>query len=278
MHNSSPHPLVDGLRRAGSISPYFNLPIRDPQQEDWISGEDLFLGNDQRLRNLVRTYGQAFWGSSNSHVAGSAFIIAYLTRLVWPVIGQWVREGQVPDVTLGNIVFHQQGEGIDATAMAHPTFATVVGSSHTGHPDGTTIADSDALYSQLKQWLVVDNLDLVVTSLHRAAGASVKISWNAAAYACAQAFHHLFPVSESRETLATHAGKIFDDSSSPLHGQLTMEVVSHRGQSGFFARRRGCCLAWRAPRANGYCANCILTPKEHQDRGFREMIESRSRY
>ena len=105
MHNSSPHPLVDGLRRAGSISPYFNLPIRDPQQEDWISGEDLFLGNDQRLRNLVRTYGQAFWGSSNSHVAGSAFIIAYLTRLVWPVIGQWVREGQVPDVTLGNIVF-----------------------------------------------------------------------------------------------------------------------------------------------------------------------------
>ncbi len=119
------HPLIDGMRRAGAIDRYFNLPVRDPQQDGWISGEELFLGNDQRLRHLVRTYGQAFWGTTNAHVAGSAFIIAYLTRLVWPVIGQWVREQQVPDVTLGNIVFHQVGDRIDATAMARPTFATV---------------------------------------------------------------------------------------------------------------------------------------------------------
>lgn len=273
--NSSTHPLIAGLRRAGSISPYFDLPVRDPHQEGWISGEDLFLSNDRRLRNLVRTYGQAFWGTANPHVAGSAFIIAYLTRLVWPVIGQWVREGQVPDVTLGNIVFHRAGDGIDATAMARPNFATVAGNSHAGHPDGIIIADADALYSQLKQWLLVANLELVIAALHRAAGASVKISWNAAAYACAQAFHHLFPVAESPETLNTHAGKIFADSSSPLHGQLTMEVVTHQGRSGLFARRRGCCLAWRTDRANGYCANCILTPREEQDQDFRAMIESR---
>ena len=266
------HPLIDGMRRAGAIDRYFDLPIRDPQQDGWISGEDLFLGDDQRLRHLVQTYGQAFWGSTNTHVAGSAFIIAYLTRLVWPVIGQWVQEQQVPDVTLGNIVFHQIGNRIDATALARPTYATVANGPNAGHRDETIVADPEALYSQLKEWLLAANLELVVESLRRAAGASVKISWNAAATACAQAFHHLYPVSETPETLLTHARLLFDDSSSPLHGQLTVEAVTHRGRSGLFARRRGCCLAWRTQRANGYCSNCILTPREQQDREFLEML------
>ena len=266
------HPLIQGMRRAGTIDPYFDLPIRDPQQGGWISGEDLFLGNDQRLRDLVRTYGQAFWGTTNTHAAGSAFIIAYLTRLVWPVIGQWVREQQIPDVTLGNIVFHQLGNRIDATAMARPTFATVAHGSVGGHKDRTIVANPEALYSQLKQWLLVANLELVVESLQRAAGASVKISWNAAATACAQAFHHLYPVSETPDTLVTYARKLFNDSSSPLHGQLTLEAITHQGRSGLFARRRGCCLAWRTERAKGYCSNCILTPRERQDREFQEML------
>ncbi len=268
------HPLIDGMRRVGTIDRYFDLPIRDPQQDGWISGEDLFLGNDHRLRYLVRTYGQAFWGSTNAHVAGSAFIIAYLTRLVWPVIGQWVREQQVPDVTLGNIAFHQSGDRIDATAMARPTFATVADGPNAGHEDRTTVTDPEALYSQLKQWLLVANLNLVVESLRRAAGASVKISWNAAATACAQAFHHLYPVSETPEILETHARKLFGDPSSPLHGQLTVEAVTHQGRSGLFARLRGCCLAWRTNRANGYCSNCILTPREQQDREFQEMLRA----
>jgi len=263
------------MRRAASINLYFDLPIRDPQRKGWISGEDLFLGNDQRLRYLVRTYGQALWGTSNAHVAGSAFIIAYLTRLVWPVIGQWILEQQVPNVSLGNIVFHQQGDRIDATAMAHPTFATVADGPNAGHKDGAIVADSEALYYQLKQWLLVANLDLVVESLRRAAGASVKISWNAVATACAQALHHLYPVSETPEILVTYARQLFDDCSSPLHGQLTMEVVNHQGRSGLFARRRGCCLAWRTERANGYCSNCILTPREEQDQEFRNMLECR---
>ena len=271
------HPLIDGMRRAGAIDRYFDLPVRDPQQDSWISGEELFLGNDQRLRHLVQTYGQAFWGTTNAHAAGSAFIIAYLTRLVWPVIGQWVLEQQVPDVSLGNIAFHQIGDGqigdrIDATALARPTFATVAKGSNAGHMDETIVADSEALYSQLKEWLLAANLELVVESLRRAAGASVKISWNAAATACAQAFHHLYPVSETPETLLTHARLLFEDSSSPLHGQLTVEAVTRQGRSGLFARRRGCCLAWRSERANGYCSNCILTPREQQDREFQEML------
>ena len=268
------HPLIKGMRRAGTIDRYFDLPVRDPQQDGWISGEDLFLGNDQRLRDLVQLYGQAFWGTTNAHAAGSAFIIAYLTRLVWPVIGQWVREQQVPDVSLGNIVFHQLGDRIDATALARPTFASVASGPDAGHKDRTIVADPEALYSQLKQWLLVANLDLVVESLRRAAGASVKISWNAAATACAQAFHHLYFVSETPETLFAHARKLFDDSSSPLHGQLTVEAVTHQGRSGLFARRRGCCLAWRTERANGYCSNCILTPREQQGREFQEMLRA----
>ena len=46
------HPLIDGMRRAGAIDPYFDLPIRDSRQDGWISGEDLFLGNDQRCGRL----------------------------------------------------------------------------------------------------------------------------------------------------------------------------------------------------------------------------------
>ena len=38
----------------------------------------MFLGNAQRLHNMALTYGQTFWVSADSHVAGSAFIIAYL--------------------------------------------------------------------------------------------------------------------------------------------------------------------------------------------------------
>ena len=81
---------------------------------------------------------------------------------------------------MGNIVFHQLGNRIDATAMARPTFATVAHGPIGGHQDRTVVANPEALYSQLKQWLLVANLELVVESLQQAAGASVKISWNAA--------------------------------------------------------------------------------------------------
>ena len=62
--------------------------------------------DDDRLRDLVIGYGRDRWGTDNCHVAGSAFLIAYLTRLIWPVAAQYVLERRVPDVRLANLAFH----------------------------------------------------------------------------------------------------------------------------------------------------------------------------
>ena len=101
------HPLAESMARLGQINPSFNMPIKNPAVDGWISADDLFLTDDVRLRELVTTYGAWHWGSTNRHVVGSAFIIAYLTRLVWPVIGQYVLEGRVPNVSLPNLAFHR---------------------------------------------------------------------------------------------------------------------------------------------------------------------------
>ena len=76
------HPLVSTMHRLAEINQFFNLPVREPEEDGWIEATDLFLGDEQRLRNLVMTYGRKAWGTTNNHVAGSAFIIAYL------IIGQ----------------------------------------------------------------------------------------------------------------------------------------------------------------------------------------------
>ena len=86
------HPLIQGMYRMKDISPYFQLSVNWAEGEGWISAYDLFHNDDNRLINMVRNYGIEHWNSSNPHVAGSAFLIAYLTRLVWPVIGQYVLE------------------------------------------------------------------------------------------------------------------------------------------------------------------------------------------
>ena len=52
-----------------------------------------------------------------------AFINSYLTRLVWPVIGQYSRDRRVPNVSLDNISFHFAERRIDATAVRQPLFA-----------------------------------------------------------------------------------------------------------------------------------------------------------
>ena len=66
-------------------------------------------------------HGENYWGSTNHHVAGSAFIIAYLTRLVWPVIGQYALERRVPNVLLPDdpIVTHSDAVVVkDEAALA----------------------------------------------------------------------------------------------------------------------------------------------------------------
>ena len=269
------HPLAESMARLGRISPYFQMPIRNPAEGDWIGADELFLTDDARLRDLVMAYGEGFWGSTNRHVAGSAFIIAYLTRLIWPVIGQFVLERRVPKVSLGNLVFHcsdgSSGSQIDATALTRPYFALLPNDPGLTHSDAVVVEDDAALYLKLKQWLFDDNLSQVIEALHRAARASIKVSQNAVASACAQAFHRLYPEVENPDAMVQRASDLFDDPTSLVYRQVTMEEFRHQEKCGFFGRRRGCCLAWRTERANGYCSNCILVPRKEQDRLFRRI-------
>jgi len=275
------HPLAESMARLGRISPYFQMPIRDPAEGGgpaeggWIGADELFLTDDARLRDLVTAFGESYWGSTNRHVAGSAFIIAYLTRLVWPVIGLYVQERRVPDVSLSNLVFHRTagsfGNQIDATALTHPYFALLPDDPSATHPNAVVVKDEATLYIRLKQWLFDDNLAKVIEALNRAAQSSIKISQNAVAAACAQAFHRLYPVVEDPDAMVQKASVLFNDQTSLVYRQVTTEVINHQDKCGFFARRRGCCLAWRTERANGYCSNCILVPEEEQDRLFRSI-------
>ena len=137
------HPLVSTMHRLTEINQFFNLPVRELEGDGWIEATELFLGDDQRLRNLVMTYGQKAWGTTNNHVAGSVFIIAYLTRLVWPVIGQYVLQRRVPKVALDNVSFHCNSDGIDATALNHPWFAVLPGDPAADHPDSECVGGTD---------------------------------------------------------------------------------------------------------------------------------------
>ena len=270
------HPLVKGMDRMKEISPYFQLPVNGTNGDGWVSAHDLFHKDDDRLKNMVRNYGVEHWNSSNPHVAGSAFLIAYLTRLVWPVIGQYVLEHRVPDVSLKNLVFHISNESetsyIYGTAMVHPHFAALKDDIDIHHEHAIQIIDYSSLFTVLKGWLFDENLSQVIDSLNRACRASIQISKNAVASACGQAFRHLYPVVDDPGTLVQMAQELFSDESTIVFGQVTMEVINIETRSGLFARRLGCCLAWRTDRLNGYCSNCILVPKNEQDRLF-ELIE-----
>ena len=270
------HPLVQGMYRMKEISPYFQLSVNWTEGEGWINAYDLFHNDDDRLINMVRNYGIEHWNSSNPHVAGSAFLIAYLTRLVWPVIGQYVLERRVPDVSLKNLVFHINNESetsyIDGTAMVHPKFAALKDDIDIHHEHAIRIIDYGSLLTVLKGWLFDENLSQVINSLNRACRASIQISKNAVASACGQAFRHLYPVVDDPDNLVQIATELFGDESTIIFGQVTMEVINIETRSGLFARRLGCCLAWRTDRLNGYCSNCILVPKHEQDQLF-ELID-----
>lgn len=266
------HPLTQSLKEAGSLDAYLNLPVCDPDQAGWCAASDLLIGDDARLNDLVTSYGYASWGTDNKHVAGSAFIIAYLTRVIYPVIGQYVLHRRVPRVTLENLAFHREGDSIDATGLRQPQFAVLPDDPAASHPDSEVSKNEQHLYQKLKEWVFTANLDIVVKTLVRSASASPKVSQNAVAAACAQAFHRLFYLLEDKDSVIRDADIFFQDSSSPIYGQISMEIIEHQGKSGLFGRRAGCCLIWRTRAGNGYCANCILQPKEEQTQRFREMI------
>ncbi len=269
------HPLADSMRRAGALSDLFNLPVQERDQDGWLGAPSLFQDDDQRLRDLVTAHGRDRWGTENCHVAGSAFIISYLTRVTWPLISQYVLERRVPDVRLINLGFHWDGQRFDGTALDRPTFVALSNDPDSSHPDAVVVADAAELYARLKEWLFDSNLEIVIASLRRAARASLKVSWNAVAASCAQAFNKLYEVTEDPELVARDAGAFFGDPSSPVYREVTMEVFAHRGKQGFFSRRAGCCLWWRTERSNDYCSNCILFTREQQDTRFRQILERR---
>lgn len=269
------HPLAESMRRAGALSDLFVLPVRDQDQEHWIEAASLFQGNDQRLRDLVLAHGRDRWGTENRHLAGSSFIVAYLTRLTYPLISQYVLEHRVPNVSLSNLAFHWDGQRIDGTALSRPSFAALPNDPESGHPDAQVVPDDAALYAQLKEWLFDSNFDLLIPSLRRAARASLKVSWNAVASSCAQVFHRLYYLVEEPEKVVRNAEAFFGDPSSPAYRQVSMEVIEHRGTRGYFARRAGCCLWWRGERTKNYCSGCILLSRDQQDAQFRGMLEER---
>ena len=117
------HPLVRSLQEAGELDPYFDMPVSNVDETGWSPATALFGAGDTRLRELVMGYGHARWGATNNHVAASAFIIAYLTRFIYPMVGQYVLRRRVPRVTLENLAFHRTAGRIDATGLRQPRFA-----------------------------------------------------------------------------------------------------------------------------------------------------------
>ena len=267
------HPLVRSLREAGKLDPYFDMPVSDVNETGWSPAIALFQTGDNSLRELVMSYGYARWGTANNHVAASAFIIAYLTRFIYSMVAQYVLRKRVPRVTLENLAFHRTDGRIDATGLRQPQFAVLPDDPAAGHPDAEVMHSETELYQQLNDWAFNCNVEIVIAALRRSVPASVKVSQNAVAAACAQALHRLYNRVEDKSMVLRAAETLFGDPSSLIYGQVSMEVIEHEGKSGFFARRAGCCLVWRTREGSGYCSNCILQPREEQTRQFQEMLE-----
>jgi hypothetical protein len=273
--NSAVHPLIDSMLRARTLSTYFDLPVHDIGEDGWLNAPSLFEGDDERLRDLVMAHGRDRWGTDNPHVAGSAFIIAYLTRIIWPVIAQYVLERRVPKVTLDNLALHRDGERIVATALNHPSFAVLPSDAAASHQDAQVVADKAALYALLKEWLFDSNITPVIAALRRTARASIRVSKNAVGASCAQAFNRLYTAVDDAATIVQEANSFFSDPMSPVYREAILEVFEYQGKRGLFARRAGCCLWWRSERATDYCSNCVLVPRERQNERFRAMLARR---
>ena len=272
---NGPHPLAESMAQVQELGSYFALPHRQPGQAGWSPARDLFQADDQRLDELVMAYGERAWSSTNRHVAGSAFMSAYLSRVVFPVVGQFVQVRRVPDVSLGNLSFHWNGLGVDATGLDRLSFAVLPTDPAADHPDALVAPNAAALYAQLKEWVFQENLEIVIAALRRATRASLKVSQNSVAAAFSQVFNRLYATTGRPGEVVRIADAFFSDLASPIYGQLTMEEFQHQGRRGFFSRRAGCCLWWRSPRSHDYCSNCILLSREEQDQRFQEMLDGR---
>ncbi len=133
------HPLAQSFHEAGKLDAYFNMQVCDPSQSGWGKATDLFAGERTNLKELVMNYWYERWGTTNNHVAASAFIIAYLTRFVYLAIGQYVLHRRVPKVTLENLAFHRSDGRIDATGLRQPLFAVLPDDPFANHPDAEVL-------------------------------------------------------------------------------------------------------------------------------------------
>ena len=266
------HPLIRSLREAGDLDPYLDMPVCDDDETGWSPAIALFQAGDASLRELVMSYGYARWRTTNNHVAASAFIIAYLTRFIFPVVGQYVLRRRVPKVTMENLAFHRTDGLIDATGLNQPRFAVLPNDPAAGHPDAEVVHNETDLYQRFKDWAFESNAEIAISALRRSVPASVKVSQNAVASSCGQALHRLYNHVEDKNRVLSAAESLFGDPSSLTYRQISMEVIEHGGRSGFFARRAGCCLVWRTREDGRYCSNCILQPREEQTRQFKEML------
>ncbi len=267
------HPLVRSLREAGELDPYMDMPVWDDDQTGWSPATALFQVEDTTLRDLVMSYGYARWRTTNNHVAASAFIIAYLTRFIFPVVGQYVLSRRVPRVTLENLAFHRTDGLIDATGLKQPQFAVLPDDPAAGHPDAEVVHSEADLYQRFKDWALSSNAEIIIAALRRSVPASLKVSQNAVAASCGQALHRLYDHVDDKSPVLSAAESLFGDPSSLIYCQISMEVIEHGGRSGFFARRAGCCLVWRTRGDGRYCSNCIIQPREEQTRLFKETLE-----
>nr|MBC8279393.1 hypothetical protein [Chloroflexota bacterium] len=168
------HPLVGSLRKTAELGEEYDLPIRTAGEEGWLGATALFQEDDQRLADIVAGYGRGFLGTDNRHLAASAFTIAYLTRLVFPLLSQYILNRLVIDVSLNNLEFHSNGQRFDGTALGRPRFAVLPDDPAAGHPDAEVLTNEKALYNKLNERLFSENFNLVIPSLRRAAGASAK--------------------------------------------------------------------------------------------------------
>ena len=266
------HPLIHSLREAGALDPYFHMPVADVNDTGWTPAANLFQAEDADLRELVMSYGYARWGATNNHIAASAFILGYLTRLIYPTVSQYVLRRRVPRVTLENVVFHRTDGRIDATGLKRPQFAVLPDDPAADHPDAEVLHSEADLYRRLTDWTFKANVEIVIAALCRSVPASPKVSQNAVAASCAQVLHRLYGQVADKSMVLRAAETFFGDPSSLIYRQVSMEVIEHEGKSGFFARRAGCCLVWRTREGNGYCSNCILQSREEQTRQFTEML------
>ena len=166
----------------------YDLPIRKPGEEGRLSALSLFLEDDQRLAEIVAGYGRGLLGTENRHLAASALIIAYLTGLVFQLLGQYVINRRAIYVSLENLESHTNGQRFDGTGFSRSLFGVLLNDPAAAHQDVEVVPDEAILYTRLKKQLVYANCGLAIPSLTKATGASPKVSWNAVVASCAQVF------------------------------------------------------------------------------------------